>query len=1523
MALGDGAPPVVPAPPPQPPVTEQNALQVFAPDSRGFTAERSPVQPQPTSPLSDEEKNAIDAKTNSALQAQSNDARTHATFLQGLYQAVQKLHGAQSGEAENWLLKTAHDLENGDTSTPMGRLLHMASPLMAYPLTAAAGISGLIHAGNLSEAKQALNSLLVGAMGTISIPARFEYPGEMTVGGVISDPAFSAAAEGLKDMNLSPEDSSLATNLLQADSVLHDSAEKFLRPNEAMEGETAGQVVANAAHAARISHESSITGVPLPSVDGAQNAEGTITLGSLGRALAEHGGTHPVMEEWAASSPKYANVSYPGSSVIGPSGSVGRLPSSSVEPSLSAGAEDESPILKNIDPEEWNRNRATIQNFLDETNSVLTVTAPNELAFHLPFGNIRPEQEEAMRHAVALLGPEFSGNISVHSEQGEPEFLSGPGMTPEDITSALNSVQRRGINYNQMSLRSIEEESQIVPWPHVLSGVASSQDGATVDPSHGTSSLVAPDAISVGPTKVFDHTPNPDEILDFYGSDSVHKFLSENPNSLLGVKKEGDKQVLFVGTPPASGVEDMTRNSPALTFGNGVDAAKLRFAIVGTPYVSLEVPKSGAAHLHVSAFRAVDSGTQYAFTLDPKADVKLEHVRLRIPLSSSLVLSAGQNADMATMTLRHLGSEEDGLKVLDAAVSGSKSSSPPLSGKTTLEEFKKELASSKEAANRLGKLASTPKGILKIKTALHSLGLDAYGDEVPTELRAGRYERARRLVNEGRVQSGASSNSLRWVIGVGNSGGKGLQITHVSRYGKPDEGDITPVVPGSSVLLLHHSLPTGGLKGTTLSKRIRLWSKAPKSKSPNTSVLAAANDEIKFIRATHPDSVYWYKKEMGDSLSVLKADPDFAASLENEGAEDAFKHFVGLWGAQNAPVDNMASAAASWADWAGRGFANYPRRRVPGKGMLSGSGVSRNLERFGKLVKKYHFTGANAWLEGDHPISELRQWNPEVNGKATDMAQGWNIFGPKIGEYSSALAGNPNAVAIDRWVLRTFARWTGTPEQDELTKSSKDLASAVIRATAEQEHMTPAEVQSAMWTYERELFAAHGQPMRGGSLTEGAKKYVSWTQGNGKDTPVAGAFGGRGIADSLSGPNGDEVGRSVELAVGGRAPDGDDRGNGSAASFAVSTHIPSGLGAQSEIELGNDYSEERINPLAASAAPGTPAGRPLPVYTISPAVKAALLEAQKNRDPSFSDSPPVAEQDGMDHLQKTTGVKKEDINFFVISHEMGHAVGAAGSSIQASKIAYGGDIPGSGAAIYTRSGKPPAPDLAQAYMGLGGVGAQRAFFGRIASHSLKTTAIADVASSKDYIEHAAQSAVNRMVAGGSLGNSPFEKLVDSDPRDAVTALAGEILIHAIVHDTALMKLPAVEKAVAEEYVNFKDDDSHDVTKGGVYKNDVELRNFMTKIRADSANFSPMDSAGEQKVLDQLVENLKGASDEKLVERRIVGFLPTILKDIYSGKMATQDHATINMFLSLRISAQNLLDAAVAEEETKATSSTLP
>jgi hypothetical protein len=159
------------------------------------------------------------------------------------------------------------------------------------------------------------------------------------------------------------------------------------------------------------------------------------------------------------------------------------------------------------------------------------------------------------------------------------------------------------------------------------------------------------------------------------------------------------------------------------------------------------------------------------------------------------------------------------------------------------------------------------------------------------------------------------------------------------------------------------------------------------------------------------------------------------------------------------------------------------------------------LENLNRLVSEKGEKGAADWLLSDHPVSELKEYNPGVKGKKDDMLPGAMILGAKRGPFFQNLHGIESAFTADMWVSRTWNRWMGTTEvgpdregnleiktNAPRNETERGLMKKSFSETANDLNLSTSSLQAVLWYYEQALYGAQGVPKESWSFRDAAQR---------------------------------------------------------------------------------------------------------------------------------------------------------------------------------------------------------------------------------------------------------------------------------------------------------------------------------------------------------------------------------------------------------------------------------------------------
>ena len=129
------------------------------------------------------------------------------------------------------------------------------------------------------------------------------------------------------------------------------------------------------------------------------------------------------------------------------------------------------------------------------------------------------------------------------------------------------------------------------------------------------------------------------------------------------------------------------------------------------------------------------------------------------------------------------------------------------------------------------------------------------------------------------------------------------------------------------------------------------------------------------------------------------------------------------------------------------------------------SGAALALKAFAQWKSGLKFTGMRG---------------PSMVGQLERIAKGENLGDQtKIENFYQALAGNPDAVVLDRWMMRAM----GIANRGDLTPKNYQLYSAGIKHLARLNDMTPRQFQAAVWEGARVMKAHEAETLGGRALT--------------------------------------------------------------------------------------------------------------------------------------------------------------------------------------------------------------------------------------------------------------------------------------------------------------------------------------------------------------------------------------------------------------------------------------------------------
>jgi hypothetical protein len=187
----------------------------------------------------------------------------------------------------------------------------------------------------------------------------------------------------------------------------------------------------------------------------------------------------------------------------------------------------------------------------------------------------------------------------------------------------------------------------------------------------------------------------------------------------------------------------------------------------------------------------------------------------------------------------------------------------------------------------------------------------------------------------------------------------------------------------------------------------------------------------------NPNAIGWYDEKTKQALGVMSL-------LFPEIATDQNARFAFTWAmavtSNGLKVDkNFELAERVYREF--RKTGKMPTNIEAGQAQKA---INEGLDLFNKLTKDWGVENTRKFMQTDFTVGEISRLSKDLSpgGEFADTnVRGSAILGPKIGNgFFSNLYGMFDALTMDRWLVRTWGRWTGTlvefnPELTELAKN--------------------------------------------------------------------------------------------------------------------------------------------------------------------------------------------------------------------------------------------------------------------------------------------------------------------------------------------------------------------------------------------------------------------------------------------------------------------------------------------------------
>ena len=255
-------------------------------------------------------------------------------------------------------------------------------------------------------------------------------------------------------------------------------------------------------------------------------------------------------------------------------------------------------------------------------------------------------------------------------------------------------------------------------------------------------------------------------------------------------------------------------------------------------------------------------------------------------------------------------------------------------------------------------------------------------------------------------------------------------------------------------LMRAHTFPNRRDLKTWLQQRVRAAATAvglsldtSKAEVQDYLVRIGVRDALYALTA-NTNAIGWYDQKTRQALAVL-------ATIHPELATDPNATFAFTYAL--AATSNGLKVSQNF-ELAERAYQHYKRTgEFP---VDIGIGTARTqiqvaLTRFNTLVKQWGIEDTRRFMLTRFTVSDIRRLGLDVAGEAADeVVRGAAVIGPKVGNgFFSNLNGYFDALTMDRWLMRTWGRWSGELFEDtralvkaNRTRTTEAAAALVARA---------------------------------------------------------------------------------------------------------------------------------------------------------------------------------------------------------------------------------------------------------------------------------------------------------------------------------------------------------------------------------------------------------------------------------------------------------------------------------------------
>jgi hypothetical protein len=198
------------------------------------------------------------------------------------------------------------------------------------------------------------------------------------------------------------------------------------------------------------------------------------------------------------------------------------------------------------------------------------------------------------------------------------------------------------------------------------------------------------------------------------------------------------------------------------------------------------------------------------------------------------------------------------------------------------------------------------------------------------------------------------------------------------------------------------------------------------------------------------NAIGWYDRTVREAIETLaKIHPEISTDPQ---AKFAFT-FALANTSNGLKVDkNFELAESAYRAYKEAGDGKFPTNVGIGN---AAAAINKTFKLFNDMVEQYGINDVMELFNSKTTVGELQKAGFKVTGEWVDTeVYGAAIIGPKIGNgFFANLNGNFDQLTMDRWLRRTWGRWTGTligERPDLIADKTKKMRQIVAKMTAEE-----------------------------------------------------------------------------------------------------------------------------------------------------------------------------------------------------------------------------------------------------------------------------------------------------------------------------------------------------------------------------------------------------------------------------------------------------------------------------------------